>query len=119
MKGAREYRKYLKRGKTEHESLIIEFGQHARGDTLHISIKTTEGILEVYGVVGGQPGWTESYGWLHKGPWVGDFENYIESRRLEVEASELRNQAVSKEHAKARKESEARILAAYKQEHEE
>jgi hypothetical protein len=37
--------------------------------------------VEVYGVIGGQPGWTEYYGWLHNGPWIRDFVNILDKRR--------------------------------------
>lgn len=69
---------------------------HARGKTFHIYVlpegqKAIEnaGInpplnkdaVEVYGVTGGQRGWTEVYGWLHKGPWQQDFWTLATQKR--------------------------------------
>lgn len=72
--------------------LLICPGRHARGCTLHIWVMpeggkpnhcghAPENSVEVYGVVGGNPGWTESYGWLHKGPWQADFAKLVEERK--------------------------------------
>jgi len=68
---------------------------HARGNTFRIYVlpegeKVIEncGInpplnndaIEVYGVVGGNPGWTERYGWIHDGKWKIDFFYIVEQR---------------------------------------
>ena len=72
-------------------------GSHARGRTFHLYI-LPEGVsinpkspsldeaVEVYGITGGHPGWSESYGWLHEGPWVGDFEKLV-SKAIEENAA--------------------------------
>lgn len=35
-------------------------------------------------VIGGHPGWTERYGWIHKGKWVDDFQNMVNNRTVQV-----------------------------------
>jgi len=40
--------------------------------------------VEVYGVIGGNPGWTERYGWIHKGKWVDDFQIMVNDRTVKV-----------------------------------
>jgi hypothetical protein len=44
--------------------------EHARGRTFKIWLIDGKEQIEVYGVVDGNPGWTESYGWIKKGTWV-------------------------------------------------
>ncbi|MEC2463761.1 hypothetical protein P9X10_02440 [Bacillus cereus] len=69
-----------------HGNLVFVKSTHARGKTFHIFIaedptQTHEQIrdtaLEVYGVTGGQLGWTETYGWIHEGPWVDAVDQYF------------------------------------------
>jgi hypothetical protein len=44
---------------------------HARGETFFIYlIGDNDELFEVYGITGGQRGWTETYGWLRKGTWT-------------------------------------------------
>ncbi|MFA5340278.1 MAG: hypothetical protein WC332_00735 [Clostridia bacterium] len=83
MVGAREYADLL--GSGVFEKLSYESGIHARGKTFHIWILNSEGkrTVEVYGIIGGQPGWTESYGWLHSGQWIDDFEKFVMSKKME------------------------------------
>lgn len=127
MNGAGEFSGLLK---TEQVGrLYIVMGSHARGYTLQIFV-LPEGELakpngpnnaclnadavEVYGVISGQPGWTESYGWLHIGPWVEDFENLIDNRR----ADQRKRDDMKKEGEDAKKALEAQrkqaLLATYK-----
>lgn len=72
--------------------LLIMSGSHARGRTLHVYVlpegfAQPQGVfpgsnaVEVYGITGGQPGWTETYGWLMDGPWRTDFEQLVAERR--------------------------------------
>lgn len=86
MNGARQFAEYFETG--QYGRFYIVSGCHARGKTFHIFI-LPEGVeargngpnnaclntdaVEVYGIIGGQPGWTESYGWLHRGKWEDDF----------------------------------------------
>lgn len=116
MNGAREYATLFMSG--QYGRLYIESSGHARGKTFHIWVLASEepllthpsssnSTVEVYGITGGNHGWTETYGWLHRGKWEQDFYALVEKRRAaisekleqkefeaqaEFEASELRRQ---------------------------
>lgn len=89
---------------------------HARGKTFHIWVGRPHSAesVEVYGITGGQPGWTETYGWLHTGPWSEDFLELYEVRKG---IKELENQEAHKGY-KERKAAALRekheILSRYK-----
>ena len=53
-------------------------------------------VVELYGPVRGQMGWSEEYGWLAEGPWVDDF--IALATRAELEYNE-RASAISDERA--------------------
>lgn len=74
MKGAREYSLLFETG--QYGRLYITSGSHARGKTFHIQVLPkdelaipngdnnaclNEDAVEVYGIIGGNPGWTEYY----------------------------------------------------------
>lgn len=101
MKGAREYAQLFKTG--QYGKLFITSRSHARGKIFCIQIlpDKVEAIpnhgnmclnvdaVEVYGVIKGQPGWrqpgwTEEYGWLHKGKWQDDFEKLVVLKKSEL-----------------------------------
>jgi hypothetical protein len=97
MRGARKYHKYFHKG--QYDRLYIYPGSHARGKTFHIYVLpegvkakpneapwTINGAVEVYGVLGGFNGWTEYYGWLHKGKWQEDFESLYKKEVEKYEA---------------------------------
>ncbi len=122
MLGAREYATLFKSG--QYGRLYIESGEHARGKTFAIWIlpsceplqtnpRTSSSAVQVYGITGGNPGWTETYGWLHRGKWEQDFYTLVEARRAEI-ATDLVEQARRKKDREA-KESAYRnsLLAAY------
>lgn len=94
--------------------LYIVPGSHARGETLQIWAMPSEEpyakmpwthpeAVEVYGVTGGQLGWTECYGWLHAGKWQEDFAALVEKRKALRE--ELR---IAREQEKAAAEATER-----------
>lgn len=94
MKGAREFALLFPSGR--YGRFYVNSGRHARGYYFHLyivpdakpddnSYPTDAERVEVYGVVDGQPGWTESYGWLHKGRWESDFQLLIEAEKEAVE----------------------------------
>lgn len=106
MKGAREYAGLFETG--QYDRFYIVSGSHARGRTFHIQI-LPEGELakrngknnlclnrdavEVYGIVSGHPGWTETYGWLHHGKWEEDFYKLVAEKKDErARASEEERQ---------------------------
>ena len=97
MQGATEYAQLFKTG--QYGRLYLSSGTHARGTTFHIYVlpegeearwngdgngPRNSDAVEVYGIVAGQPGWTESYGWLEKGPWQEDFLALVEARKAEL-----------------------------------
>ena len=98
MEGLHDYCKLFTRP-YQFGRLYILPGSHARGQTLHIFVIKKSHIVtddlwskgvsvEVFGVVSGQPGRTEKYGWLKQGPWVRDFEDIcVERRRILKEKS--------------------------------
>ena len=89
MKGAREYAELFRESK-QHGKLRLKVGYHARGKTFQIYVTPTDcavclgsDMVEVYGITGGQPGWTEAYGWLHRGQWEMDFSKLVEAAKAE------------------------------------
>lgn len=69
---------------------VFEFDQHARGRTLNIYIIKNEDVLrdnglyycdslKVYGMVSGQCGWDEKYGWIVEGIWCKYINNILET----------------------------------------
>ncbi len=65
---------------------IVHFllDHHARGDTFKIWLIDGSEKIEVYGIVSGQPGWTESYGWTKKGTWVKPILQFIMKLEKEI-----------------------------------
>ena len=127
MRGAREYANLFDTG--QYGRLYISVGRHARGRTFHIYVlpdgeravgngngnaPLNANAVEVYGVLGGQPGWTEFYGWLHSGKWCDDFHALVlkraEEKRKNVEEEKLSKEVMDKEMAA----KEAKLLASYK-----
>ena len=115
MQGAREFIGLFRSG--QYGRLYIAMGKHARGHTLRIWVlpegaTTNEktdwnapsipDIVEVYGIVSGQPGWTESYGWIHNGPWADDFAALVAQRK-----DQLAWEAQRRKEIQARRESES------------
>lgn len=74
------------------------------------------GAVEVYGIISGNPGWTEEYGWLRKGPWVKDFELLVKSGQLARQAEELRRTAEEQGAYEARLKREEAVLLTYPKE---
>ena len=115
MKGAREYAQLFETG--QDGRFYIVSGKHARGLTFRIQILpegkeaipnghgnlciNNDAVL-VYGVISGQPGWTESYGWLYRGPWEKDFMKLVDKTKKDKLSSE---DAISQK-LKARNEQE-------------
>jgi len=40
--------------------------------------------VEVYGIIKGDRGWDEEYGWIYKGKWCEDFERIVEIKKNQV-----------------------------------
>lgn len=126
MNGARKYAELFKTG--QYGKLYITSGTHARGRTFRIQVLIegekaksngemnlclNENAVEVYGVIGGTPGWTEYYGWLHKGKWQEDFHKLVTKRKSEIAAEEDEESAEKAKTEAIEKQRIGRLLADY------
>ena len=126
MNGARQYAELFKTG--QYKRLYIVSGSHARGRTFHIFVlpkdekaissgpnnpPLNKNAIEVYGVIGGHPGWTEGYGWLHDGKWQGDFIQMVKQRKNEIEAETKARDARRAEKVVEEEAKAADLLATY------
>ncbi len=126
MKGAREYAKYFCTG--QYGRLYITSGYHARGKTFHIQVLPegeeaisngsnnlclNENAVEVYGIIGGNPGWTEAYGWLHQGKWQADFYELLEQKKQEKEKEMAQNEKLKKQKIEAEQKRKTALLSKY------
>jgi len=117
VKGAREYARLFETG--QYGRLYIVSGYHARGKTFHIFVlpdgekaipngpnspPLNDDAVEVYGIIDGNPGWTESYGWLHQGRWQDDFQAMVKDA-----ANNLRLKALEGEETRRIKEEQERL----------
>jgi len=124
MKGAREYAKLFKES-GQYGKLWIEVGHHARGYTFKIyvlpegliikdnGIWNYEDVVEVYGVISGTPGWTETYGWKYEGKWVDDFEAIVKLKRKQLKEKEAIEQKIKNNEAITNEAWIANLLAKY------
>lgn len=100
MKGARGYAELFETG--QYGRLYIVSSYHARGKTFRIFVlpegedaipngpnaPLNKDKVEVYGVVDGNPGWSETYGWKHFGKWQDDFQLLVTQRLFEKSEGE-------------------------------
>ena len=122
MQGAREYARMFSSG--QHGRLYLTSSEHARGKEFHVWVLPSEekvavlpwnvqGAVEVYGITGGQPGWTETYGWLHRGKWEQDFAALVEARLAEIAAVTERREREKADAEVAERQRKVSLLAAY------
>ena len=120
MKGAREYAKLFKTG--QYGRLYLLSGEHARGYTFHIWVlpdDTTiddfpwKDAVEVYGITGGNPGWTETYGWLHHGKWEQDFTAMVDERRMNIAVETARRDSEKVAAEDSERQRKMSLLATY------
>jgi len=124
MKGAREFAELFETG--QYGKLFLTSGSHARGKEFFIHVLPegvkvkdtmelykTESKVEVYGVIGGNPGWTEWYGWIHQGKWCADFGKLVGERKNEIENSNNKDTAISEEKQAQDKKRTAELLGNY------
>lgn len=89
MKGARKYAELFETGR--YGKLYLISGRHARGRTFSILVlpknepiccppQATPNAVEVFGVINGQIGRDETYGWIHHGKWEQDFAALVSDR---------------------------------------
>lgn len=124
MQGAREYAGLFRTG--QYDRLYIQVGEHARGKTFHIWLlprgyvvknetymPNIPDAVEVYGILGGQPGWTEFYGWLHKGKWCEYFDSLVEQKKADKEEEQRIKAQIRSGNEKEEKERINKLLADY------
>lgn len=127
MVGADEYAHLFSTGRIG--KLYMVSGAHARGLTFEIWVLPSEtaadnlapgasprglkDVVQVYGITGGQPGWTETYGWLHHGPWEKDFANLVKSRKRAIQAALDAKLKLAEDVKAASQRREKELLAKY------
>ena len=102
MNGADEYYDLFKGKSQQIGRLFMRCSRHARGRCFEIYV-LPEGVevkgkfigdaisaVEVYGMISGRRGRTESYGWVHKGKWQDDFSEMILSKKEEGDAERFK-----------------------------
>jgi hypothetical protein len=92
-------------------NVLYVTSSHARGTQFFIClVDNTEEIsqdncFKVYGIISGNPGWTECYGWIHNGNWNEPILNYLENLKNEIklydENIEEQKRLKEEEHNKA------------------
>lgn len=79
-------------------NILYVTASHARGKTLHIYlIDENEELFQVYGVTGGNSGWTETYGWTHKGTWVKPILQQLKNLSKAIDAHDEELASVKRE----------------------
>ena len=126
MNGANEYARLFDTG--QHGRLYFVSGHHARGLTFKIYVlpkdekaipngeqnaPLNDNAVCVYGELGGQPGWTEYYGWIEKGPWQEDFYKIVEVRKAEIAESKKQDEQSRKELDEKRNKEKLELLSTY------
>jgi len=124
MEGAREFSTMFKTG--QYDKLFLTSSHHARGKTFHIHVLPEDvkvesreelykikGRVEVYGIIGGQPGWTERYGWIHQGKWCADFGKLVIAREEEIKNSKSRVKIISDKNKVLEQKLVAELLEKY------
>lgn len=126
MEGARQYAKLFKTG--QYGKLYIVSGEHARGYTFRIQILPegetaipngsgneclNKNAVTVYDIISGQRGWTESYGWVHKGKWCDDFEALVSKRRKEIQEGNEKTKKLKEQSEQEHKSTIQNLLEKY------
>lgn len=124
MKGADRY--YNLFGKSQQLGrLFLQLSKHARGKCFEIFVlpdgvtvdrPNIEGIgsaVVVYGVVRGQRGWTEEYGWIHEGKWKDDFLEIVRKKDAEREQTSRKDEEIKASQKKAEEERISNLLESY------
>ena len=122
MQGADIYANLFRTG--QYGRLYLDSGEHARGKTFHIWVLpdaapivgaacSMDGAVEVYGITGGHPGWTETYGWLHHGKWEQDFADLVDRRYADISADIVRRTLEKTAIDDNEKQRKANLLANY------
>lgn len=121
MKGADEYYDLFDGKSQQIGRLFIQCSTHARGRCFHIFL-LPEGVeakgkyatgVEIYGITGGNPGWTETYGWLHTGKWQDDFMTIVEKKREKKKAAGIRRKIKREAEESEEKKRTKSLLSTY------
>lgn len=126
MKGAKEYASLFKTG--QYNKLYIVSGSHARGSTFRIYVipadeqaisngpdnpPQNKNAIEVYGIISGNRGWTEEYGWKYEGKWQDDFVSLVKQKYSEIEAAKKLNEHLKLVSDKIENDRITKLLEAY------
>lgn len=125
MKGADKYYDLFGGRSQQIGRLFLQIHAHARGKCFEMyllpegttvagsRIGSTKDAVQIYGRTGGQRGWTESYGWLHKGDFQDEFNMIVDRKEVElserIEKRKLEMEGINK----AKDEKTASLLASY------
>lgn len=127
MRGARDFAHVFTKPEQIGKLFVLP-GKHARGVTFKIyvipegefagvsnlsAIPSNPKAVEVFGVVGGELGWTESYGWKYKGPWEHDFMVVFNERYNAAKARKLTKEKQGTSNAEKKHSSDLAFLAKY------
>lgn len=126
MKGADEYYSLFKGKSQQRGRLFLQCHSHARGSCFEI-ILLPEGVkvegsyptnadngVEVYGMTGGQRGWTETYGWLHKGKWQDDFNEIVSQEKITRHEQQVKYKEACERRDKEKTLKTDKLLSSYK-----
>ena len=112
MIGANQYARIF--GNERCGKLRFASGSHARGPTFHVYATVADGKeIEVYGLTGGQAGWNETYGWLHKGKWQEDFEKAVTARLAGIAELDAAKEKATAAKAETDRDQVAALLSEY------
>lgn len=126
MQGAREYAKWVK-NPVQIGRLYLLPGRHARGKTFRIYVlphgedvqehgpnpPLNKDAVEVYGVVGGNPGWSEWYDWKFTGQWILDFKEIINDLKVKEADARSKEEADAERERQAEEERQYKLLSTY------
>ncbi len=126
MQGAKQYYNLFGGKSQQIGRLFFQLSTHARGKCFEIfvlpegvkvatdqHIGGTKDAIGVYGVISGQRGWTEAYGWIHKGKWQNDFNTIVEQKKTERETVKLQQESEKEVADTKAKDRVSRLLSNY------
>ena len=108
--------------------LYITSSSHARGQTLRIQVLPdgekaipngsnnpclNNNAVMVYDAISGKLGWTETYGWLHKGKWQDDFRKLVVDAEKRIEYLKKQSEKSKAEKQKQEEERLSKLLSDY------
>jgi hypothetical protein len=124
MQGANEYYDLFSGESQQIGRLFLQLHTHARGKCFEIFL-LPEGVdikgdrisgrdnVEIYGMTGGQRGWSERYGWLHTGKWQEDFYAIVKQKKAEREDSKKQHKEEIEAQDLKNKENVNGLLSTY------